>query len=603
MRRTDVMIAGFALLVSLARVSEAAPNIFDDDWTPPKRVEAPPPVKPEPSPAKPEAVPTAASKVVTPPSPPSESPAAAAPVAARRPVPPKAELATARNLMREVFAKELADRSVPARRALAARLLDEAARSADRPVDRYVLLGGAYQAAREGADVELCLKAADAVADAYQVDRMAMKLAALSAVAAASPTPETARALTSAGLELLGEAIAEDNYDAARTLATQVEQSAARASEPSLAALAKEKAKDARLVAGEHARVQKDEAAVRARPDDARAAEAVGRFRCFVKGDWANGLPLLARGADANLRAAAAAELSKPEGPARARLADDWWSVAAKNPGRPQFEIQRHAAEHYRAAAASLSGLEKLRVEKRLAEVMPFALTAGDAYHWSRGKPAVDMIAINQGVCVLLGIGGRFDGMNDGVGIGVGEGGVWQLNGRAAFDPVATAGALLTPGPGVFKAPVEYEWKSGAAPVRMIRTDEGVCVLAGVVGGLRGGGEDVRVYPGDDGYWYLAGRALVPLTARAIALRAAKAGSYRAIYVERQWSVKTGPVTVMSKDDGFCFISGVSGKLEGTGEQAALSIGEDGLWRLSGSSAQESMTVRAIGVRILPPRP
>ena len=50
-------------------------------------------------------------------------------------------------------------------------------------------------------------------------------------------------------------------------------------------------------------------------------------------------------------------------------------------------------------------------------------------------------------------------------------------------------------------------WHQGEAPVKLLRVDEGFCALTSVTGHFEGGGEAVRVYVAEDGYWYLAGRS------------------------------------------------------------------------------------------------
>jgi hypothetical protein len=57
-------------------------------------------------------------------------------------------------------------------------------------------------------------------------------------------------------------------------------------------------------------------------------------------------------------------------------------------------------------------------------------------------------------------------------------------------------------------APFETRtWHQGEAPVRLIRKEEGFCALTMVTGSFQGAGEMVRVYVGDDGYWYLGGES------------------------------------------------------------------------------------------------
>ena len=48
-------------------------------------------------------------------------------------------------------------------------------------------------------------------------------------------------------------------------------------------------------------------------PEDAEANFTVGRFYCLYKKDWPRGLPALARGSDAGLKALAVKELDPPK--------------------------------------------------------------------------------------------------------------------------------------------------------------------------------------------------------------------------------------------------------------------------------------------------
>jgi hypothetical protein len=51
-------------------------------------------------------------------------------------------------------------------------------------------------------------------------------------------------------------------------------------------------------------------------------------------------------------------------------------------------------------------------------------------------------------------------------------------------------------------------WHQGSPAKRLIRSDEGFCVLTSVMGHFQGGGETVRVYIGKDGYWYVGGHSM-----------------------------------------------------------------------------------------------
>ena len=98
-------------------------------------------------------------------------------------------------------------------------------------------------------------------------------------------------------------------------------------------------------------------------PDDAAAAETVGRYLCFVKNDWKAGLAMLARGRDESLRNLAAREVFLSKEPLatpidRLKLANEWWKLAESANGLPAEQaegLKAHASGIYREIAPKLS--------------------------------------------------------------------------------------------------------------------------------------------------------------------------------------------------------------------------------------------------------
>ena len=101
-------------------------------------------------------------------------------------------------------------------------------------------------------------------------------------------------------------------------------------------------------------------------PDDPEANLVAGKYLCFVKGDWENGLPMLAFGKDDALKALAAKDLAGVESSSdRAKLGDGWWDLAEKQSGTAKRQLQARAVYWYRQALPGLTGLAKDKVEKR----------------------------------------------------------------------------------------------------------------------------------------------------------------------------------------------------------------------------------------------
>ena len=105
-------------------------------------------------------------------------------------------------------------------------------------------------------------------------------------------------------------------------------------------------------------------------PNDPDANQIVGAFRCFVKGDWEGGLPMLALGNDAALRALAARDMEGVSGREdQVALGDAWWELASKDEGMAKESLQQRAAHWYRKAMAGLTGLVKEKIAARLKEI------------------------------------------------------------------------------------------------------------------------------------------------------------------------------------------------------------------------------------------
>jgi len=102
------------------------------------------------------------------------------------------------------------------------------------------------------------------------------------------------------------------------------------------------------------------------------------QYRCFIRGDWENGVPNLALGSDAALRSLAEQEVVQPDTAAeQAELADGWWDAAAKEKGVIKTRMQLRAGSWYNEAVTDLAGLKKVRVTKRLEQLAEIEESTG----------------------------------------------------------------------------------------------------------------------------------------------------------------------------------------------------------------------------------
>jgi formylglycine-generating enzyme required for sulfatase activity len=115
---------------------------------------------------------------------------------------------------------------------------------------------------------------------------------------------------------------------------------------------------------------------LRTSPDDAAAQASVGEYKCFLKGTWSEGLPLIAKSADSVLANMASEELKSrtPEDTAKLLdVADRWWELAKNGLKESELKreaIQRHAVDIYALVLPNLKKpLDVKRAKDRMAEL------------------------------------------------------------------------------------------------------------------------------------------------------------------------------------------------------------------------------------------
>jgi WD40 repeat protein len=286
-------------------------------------------------------------------------------------VPNGAAQARAEALVKRILAEEYAAASkAPAARAKLVRLLwEQGKETRDDDTLRFVLLREARDLAARSADAPVALLIVGELARAFAVDGSAMKVEALLQAQPAARTPEANRSVAHAALGLIGELLDADAPTLAARLAPALETAAGKAGDEALRTAARRRADEARVLAGERARITGAVERLRTAPDDARAALEVGRYHALVRGDWTRALPLLARGSDAGLRDAARRDLARPaDAPGQIELARAWRRLAGGSP-RARAHLLLRAACWYQQANLTAQGEEAKRIDEQLREI------------------------------------------------------------------------------------------------------------------------------------------------------------------------------------------------------------------------------------------
>jgi hypothetical protein len=166
------------------------------------------------------------------------------------------------------------------------------------------------------------------------------------------------------------EAVAAERYDVARQVGKLAEASALKTRVAAAREEVDEKLTHLKQLEADYAKVKDALAVLETEPADPDANLAVGKYRCFVRGDWDGGLSNLALGGDATLKTLAEQELAQPDTAAdQVKLADGWWELAEKHSGATKTQMQLRSRRWYEKAAPNLAGLAEVKVTKRLEQL------------------------------------------------------------------------------------------------------------------------------------------------------------------------------------------------------------------------------------------
>jgi hypothetical protein len=305
-------------------------------------------------------------------------------------LPAAADEAVTAKLVRDVYGEDYAKaKDADSRAKFAARLLQEARATRDDPTARYVMMKVARDISAQLGDLDTALRTVDEVAEIYQVDGLKMKMEILNKAGKAARQAAQSRTIAECALTLLDDAIRGDDFDMARQLGDVALAEAHKSHDAGLVAKVQSHVQSLDKLAEESAEVKAANETLEKNPTDPKANLAVGKHLCFVKGDWEQGVPMLALCGDAGLKAAAEKDIAADKDPkAKLPAGDAWWNLAESEEGMAREQMRQRAVAWYRQAQPLATGLTAVKIEKRIheAEQATEAAAAGrDRKH--RGAP------------------------------------------------------------------------------------------------------------------------------------------------------------------------------------------------------------------------
>jgi hypothetical protein len=256
--------------------------------------------------------------------------------AVKLPAPQGDELAQARAAARKIFEDELASaREDRDRQELADMMWEKAYENNHNPALKFGLLYEAYELSAKSFFAVWSMRYALDLSEMYDIDRYELQAQALQRFAS-DVTAETdesdVRSIARAVSLTFEDAMAAERFDIAVRLAESLKRLNSRKRMSEVKPYS-----DRRMAEASFTKDLYDAAnAYRDAPRDAiqtpQAKLILGRYLCFAKGDWDQGLPLLASGSDENLATVAMLELSNTPDLERT-IADGWSELAARATG------------------------------------------------------------------------------------------------------------------------------------------------------------------------------------------------------------------------------------------------------------------------------
>jgi hypothetical protein len=289
----------------------------------------------------------------------------------RQPVPNDAARIKAGDAIRKLFEQEYEDATnQQAASLLAGKLLEQSGIADNDAAKLYVLLAESRELATNAGDAQTALAAVAEMADQFDIDSLAEKLAVLNRAANKARLPIAHRRLAEATLPVIYEAVSAGDFDAAALLASVARTGARKGRALDLKTIFQAVSEDISQFKNDSDAARDAREALDRTPDAGAEHLTLAVFLCLTEGHWQEGFRHLALSEDNLLKQITELELADPATPqAKVEVADLWMAWIKKTRRKPYDRFSMAADFWYRSALPELIGAERTAVEKRLREI------------------------------------------------------------------------------------------------------------------------------------------------------------------------------------------------------------------------------------------
>jgi hypothetical protein len=293
----------------------------------------------------------------------------------KQPVPDAADVQQAIRQLDDSFHLD-APRSADEKRALARELYDESLlRSA--AIEQFALLDQARNLAVSVGDLQTALQAAREQDRLFVMDHLAVLTDIVTAIDFSDQQMDQIATLAVVGFQLVEKTLAADRFELANRITDYLGKVVRRAGSPEDTQKLQDTIVRIRLLQRPFEQIKDAFEALADAPDDPAANTAVGRYYCFIKGDWKTGLPYLAKGDHAAQKKLSQRELADAQAPdAAIEIADGWSALAGDDDGLLAASVSlqkenllRHALSLYERNVTRLPDSKRQHAQSQIEEL------------------------------------------------------------------------------------------------------------------------------------------------------------------------------------------------------------------------------------------
>ncbi len=289
----------------------------------------------------------------------------------RLPVPDEDELVEAVAEVQVTLASQIKAAKTPHEKQHLGKVIDDLALETKRPAARYALLKTALETFTQAGDFNGAMLAIDQMHGQFRISGLEQRLPVMRELQPMLYRPLDQVAMADQAEVLIDHAMVQEDYAAASELCAIGKKLSRDLRNRDMAKKFALRSDEIETLQSQHPTVVLARQRLASEPDNVKANEFLGRFLCFGKSQWNDGLPYLGRGEDPAIRELATAEMQPPATVTEMeQLADRWWEFygAAENQTMVARTSHQRAMDWYRRAIAhGLSGLAKAAAEKRIA--------------------------------------------------------------------------------------------------------------------------------------------------------------------------------------------------------------------------------------------